>query len=52
LIKHVKGDGNLIILGDWNAILGEGRDGNITGNYGLGKRNERGERLVEICDKH
>jgi exonuclease III len=52
LIKHVKGDGNLIILSDWNAIVGEGTDGKITGYYGLGKRNERGERLVDYCDKH
>jgi hypothetical protein len=52
LIKHVKGDESLIILGDWNAIVGEGKDWRITGNYDLGKRNERGERLVEFCDKH
>jgi exonuclease III len=37
LIKHVRGDENLIILGDWNAIVGEGTDGRITSNYGLGK---------------
>jgi hypothetical protein len=50
LIKHVKGDENLI-LGDWNAIV-EGKDRRITSNYGLGKQNERGERVVEFCDKH
>jgi hypothetical protein len=44
LIKHVKGDGNLIILFDWNAIVGERTDGNINGNYGLGKRNEIGKK--------
>jgi len=37
LIKYVKGDGNLIILGDWNVIVGEVTDGKITGNYGMGK---------------
>jgi hypothetical protein len=37
LIKYVKGDGNLIILSDWNVIVGEVTDGKITGNYGMGK---------------
>jgi hypothetical protein len=33
-------------------VVGEGKDGRITGNYGLGKLNESGKRLVEFCDKH
>jgi exonuclease III len=49
LIKYVKGDGNLTIMGDWNAIVGEG---NITREYGLGERNEKGSRLLEFCEKH
>jgi hypothetical protein len=46
LIKYVKGDRNLIILGDWNSIVGEGTDGKITGYYGMGKRNEREQKIV------
>jgi len=41
--------GNLIIMGDWNSVIGEGRDGIEVGKYGLGRRNERGSKLVEFC---
>jgi hypothetical protein len=34
------------MMGDWNAVVGEGRG---FGNFGLGKRNAKGERLVEFC---
>lgn len=53
VIETIKGEENLIIMGDWNAIVGEGkREKNITGKYGLGKRNDRGDRMVEFCAKH
>ena len=32
-----------------NAVVGEGRDEIEVGKFGLGKRNARGERLVEFC---
>ena len=44
VIKKARGEENLIILGDWNAVIGEGQDGRILGKYGLGNRNEWGER--------
>lgn len=49
LLKEVKRSDNLIIMGDWNAIVGEGREGAITGDFGLGLRNARGDRLIEFC---
>ena len=30
-------------------MIGEGRDGSEVAKFGLGKRNERGERLLEFC---
>ena len=36
-------------MGDWNAVVGEGRDDLEVGKFGLGSRNDRGERLVEFC---
>jgi len=38
-----------ILTGDWNAVVGEGRVEQVVGGYGLGERNERGERLIEFC---
>ena len=49
LIKAENGNTNLIVMGDWNCIIGEGQDGKEVGAFGLGTRNERGERLIEFC---
>ncbi|XP_037867678.1 craniofacial development protein 2 [Bombyx mori] len=42
-----------IILGDWNAKVGSTLDDNhirsTVGKFGLGIRNERGEKLIEFC---
>lgn len=38
-----------IILGDFNAKVGQGEVENCVGKFGLGQRNERGDRLVEFC---
>src|ERR1051325_5203657 len=39
-------------MGDMNAVVGEGRDGMEVGKFGLGKRNDRGERVVEFCKRN
>ena len=52
VLNGVKGTDNMILMGDWNAVVGEGKDGNIVGKYGLDKRNERRDRLVGFCTKH
>lgn len=38
-----------IIIGDFNAKIGKGRCDKYVGEYGLGTRNERGDRLLEFC---
>ena len=51
LVKKEKATDQMIIMGDWNAVVGEGREGNIVGEYGLGRRNDRGQELVNFCKR-
>ena len=39
--KHV-----LFIIGDWNAKVGSQETPGVTGKFGLGIRNEAGQRLI------
>ena len=39
----------VIVMGDFNAKIGRGREGEVVGPFGLGERNSRGDRLSEWC---
>lgn len=49
VIEMAKEKDNLIILSDWNAIVGERTEPRVTGKFGLRTRNQRGYRLIEFC---
>ena len=51
-IKQLKSQDVKIVMGDFNAKVGDTRVEDIVGPWGLGKENERGERLIEWCRKH
>ena len=48
-LKETKKEELNVILGDFNAKVGKGIDGEVVGEFGLGTRNERGEKLVQFC---
>ena len=41
----------LFIIGDWNAKAGSQETPGVTGKFGLGVRNEAGQRLIEFCQE-
>jgi len=51
LDSGTKGKDYTILMGDFNAIVGEGKDGECVGYYGLGTLNARGEKLVDFCNR-
>ena len=42
----------LFIIGDWNAKVGSQETPGVTGTFGLGMRNEPGQRLIEFCQEN
>ena len=38
----------LFITGDWNVEVGSQETPGVTGKFGLGMRNEAGQRLIEL----
>ena len=39
----------LFIIADWNEKVGSQETPGVTGKFGLGIRNEAGQRLIEFC---
>ena len=42
----------LFIIGGWNAKVGGQEIPGVTGKFGLGIRNEAGQRLIEFCQEN
>ena len=42
----------LFIIGDWNTKVGSQETPGVTGKFGLGMRNEAGQRLLEFCQEN
>ena len=46
------GNDNIIMMGDYNAIVGEENADSYIGKYGLGKKNYRGSMLREFANNN
>ncbi|CAG9834829.1 unnamed protein product [Diabrotica balteata] len=51
LLKMTKSYETTLIVGDFNAKVGCVKVEHICGNYGLGNRNDRGDRLQQFCQE-
>ena len=49
-VNYTKSSDIIYIIGDLNAKVGNVKVSKIIGDYGLGKQNERGQRLIEFCN--
>ena len=53
-IQRINNRDLLIVMGDFNSKIGSDNDGfqDMMGPFGLGQRNERGEKLLEFCQQN
>lgn len=49
VMDYTKSGEITILMGDWNAKVGDAPEHPVVGNCGLGERNNRGTRLVNFC---
>ena len=52
IVEKEKKGACVILMGDWNAVVGEEEDLRTVERYGLRKTNERGESLVNFCKRN
>jgi hypothetical protein len=52
LEQNGKGETNTIIMEDWNSVVGDKAHHNIVGPYGLGRRNQKGQMLIDFCERN
>ena len=52
VIDQTLSEYSIYIIGDWNTKDGKDILNVITGNFGLGERNERGDQLVQFCSRN
>ena len=52
LLKLTPKQDVLFIIGDWNAKVGSQETPGVTGKFGVGIRNEAGQRLIEFCQEN
>ena len=43
---------NIIGGGDWNSVVGDEAYRNIIGSHGQGRRNHRGQMLIDFCERN
>jgi endonuclease/exonuclease/phosphatase family metal-dependent hydrolase len=46
------GDTNTIIMGDWNIVVGDVSYRNTGGPHGIGRKNHRGQMLINFCERN
>ena len=51
-LKWLSSSSNHFITGDWNAKVGSQETPGVTGKFGLGVKNEAGQRLIEFCQEN
>ena len=51
-LRKTKKDDTNIILGDWKSDVEDESYRNIVGSHGLGRRNHRGQMLIDFCEKN
>ena len=52
LLEQTPQNDVFFIIRDWNAKVGSQEAPGVTGKFGLGIRNEAGQRLIEVCQEN